>query len=284
MVNRWPMCQDDGWGSRGVSYFPLLFFVRWVGLFVSGWICVGYVGKEPMEFYTDEQIKNWFKANMRHITRRRNSVNGLLYKSDQTILAWNLLNEPSCDCVIAEGGADCAVDCGAMVDSWIDEMAQYLKQLDPNHLVAVGEEGFYSLASNRSWVNPDAFWDGGTPWALKRGQDFISNHRSPAIDYLGVHLMPDQWGLPAQWFQSIWLNEHSTDAWKLNKPLVVEKFGKIVYGGTERLLRTVRDPYLEQVFGIFMKHIQEKGPIHGVIFTEMDAAGKIHQSTHDDST
>jgi hypothetical protein len=28
---------------------------------------------------------------------RKNSINGLLYKNDPTILAWNLINEPRCE-------------------------------------------------------------------------------------------------------------------------------------------------------------------------------------------
>ena len=43
------------------------------------------------------------------------------------------------------------------MQSWIAVMAAQLKQLDPNHLVGIGEEGFYgpSAGGNRSTeVNP----------------------------------------------------------------------------------------------------------------------------------
>ena len=36
--------------------------------------------------------------------------------------------------------------CGAAVQSWIATMAAYVKGLDPNHLLSVGSEGFYSPA------------------------------------------------------------------------------------------------------------------------------------------
>lgn len=51
------------------------------------------------------------------------------YKNDATILSWNLINEPRCD----------AIGCNTDMLAWIQEMAPYLKSLDSNHLVTVGE-------------------------------------------------------------------------------------------------------------------------------------------------
>ena len=34
--------------------------------------------------------------------------------------------------------------CGGAVQSWIAMMAAYVKGLDPNHLLSIGSEGFYS--------------------------------------------------------------------------------------------------------------------------------------------
>jgi mannan endo-1,4-beta-mannosidase len=36
--------------------------------------------------------------------------------------------------------------CGAALQSWLEAMAPYVKGLDPNHLLTIGEEGFYSAA------------------------------------------------------------------------------------------------------------------------------------------
>ena len=47
--------------------------------------------------------------------------------------------------------------CSSGVQSWVGTMAAHLKAADPNHLVGIGEEGFYgaSAAGNRSsGVNP----------------------------------------------------------------------------------------------------------------------------------
>ena len=39
-----------------------------------------------------------FIQHMAAMAGRRNSVNGRLYRDDAAIFAWDLLNEPRCDC------------------------------------------------------------------------------------------------------------------------------------------------------------------------------------------
>ena len=51
-----------------------------------------------------------------------------VYSQDPVIVAWNLINEPRCD----------AVGCNVNIQSWVEEMAPYLKSVDPNHLVTIG--------------------------------------------------------------------------------------------------------------------------------------------------
>ena len=66
-------------------------------------------------------------------------------------------------------------------------MSKYLKKADPNHMITVGEEGFYTKGSSGEQVNP------GTGWASLTGQDFIANHASPSIDFAAAHIWPDNW-------------------------------------------------------------------------------------------
>ena len=51
--------------------------------------------------------------------------------------AWNLMNEPRNE---KPNGAQ-------EIQSWITEVAPYLKSLAPNQLVTVGEDGFYQPAN-----------------------------------------------------------------------------------------------------------------------------------------
>lgn len=41
-------------------------------------------------------VSRRYKAYLAHITQRTNTINGLQYADDSTILAWELLNEPRC--------------------------------------------------------------------------------------------------------------------------------------------------------------------------------------------
>ncbi|HUT31887.1 MAG TPA: hypothetical protein VNE39_00275 [Planctomycetota bacterium] len=75
-------------------------------------------GKKRAEFFSDPQLKDDYKATVRHVLSRTNSVTGTAYKDDKAILAWQFGNE------IQEAP-----------EAWCSEMAAYVKSLDPNHLV-----------------------------------------------------------------------------------------------------------------------------------------------------
>ena len=42
------------------------------------------------------------------------------------------------------------------MQGWVTEMAAYVKSLDPNHLLTVGEEGFYTSTVNQTYCNPSS--------------------------------------------------------------------------------------------------------------------------------
>ena len=52
-----------------------------------------------------------------------------VYRDDDTILSWDLINEPRCE----------RIGCDTDMLAWIEEMAPYIKALDSNHLLTVGE-------------------------------------------------------------------------------------------------------------------------------------------------
>jgi len=52
-----------------------------------------FFGVDFKEFYTDEKVKLGFKAYIRHILTRKNTITGVLYKDDPAILAWETGNE-----------------------------------------------------------------------------------------------------------------------------------------------------------------------------------------------
>lgn len=47
------------------------------------------------------------------------------------------------------------------------------------------------------------------------------------IDYAAIHLWPDNWKRTDLDFGKIWLSNHSANGQLLNKPVVLEEFGKV---------------------------------------------------------
>ncbi|MBM3891065.1 MAG: hypothetical protein FJ388_18285, partial [Verrucomicrobia bacterium] len=76
-------------------------------------------GRKRAEFYTDPQLKEDYKATVRHVLTRTNTITGVPYRDDKAVLAWQFGNEMH-----------------SAPDAWLSEMAAYMKKLAPNHLVA----------------------------------------------------------------------------------------------------------------------------------------------------
>ena len=83
-----------------------------------------------------------------------------------------------------------------------------------------GMDGFYDRRNcEASTGNPSG-------WAGYTGQDFMPQHAVRAIDYAAMHLWPDNWKRYDLDFGSGWMRNHTDDARRLGKPLVLEEFGK----------------------------------------------------------
>lgn len=76
--------------------------------------------------------------------------------------------------------------CPNWVQSWIEEMAAFVKEQDPRHLLTVGMEGFWGRGSMAAGNNPGQ-------WAEETGQNFTRNHLPSAIDFATIHVWPDNW-------------------------------------------------------------------------------------------
>eukprot|EP01024_Parvocaulis_polyphysoides_P028784 TRINITY_DN25998_c0_g2_i1.p1 TRINITY_DN25998_c0_g2~~TRINITY_DN25998_c0_g2_i1.p1 ORF type:complete len:566 (-),score=68.07 TRINITY_DN25998_c0_g2_i1:747-2444(-) len=225
---------------------------------------VEWSGTSGDDFYYDENTKNMFKNHMQFMVNRENSVNGVKYRDDPTILAWNLINELRSD------NPECGPDCGQYIQSWLDEMAAFLKSIDPNHMITVGEEGFYGWYSGKEHVNPDA-WNGKShTWSMKSGQNFVPNHSGRGIDFAATHIWVDNWEImyDDQSFFSSWIQEHANDARALNKPLVIEEFGKVSFN--EYNFNQERDPFFAIAYQQTIDSIYADDVIQGVMWWEWE--------------
>ena len=123
------------------------------------------------------------------------------------------------------------------MQAWIEEMAPFVKSLDPAHLLTIGSDGFMQRSNCQSELanpQPSRGRDGNGPegvgWPLATGQDHVANHAVSAIDYQAFHLWPDNWERPDLGFGRVWLREKIRNAAMLNKPLVLEEAGKAASG------------------------------------------------------
>jgi mannan endo-1,4-beta-mannosidase len=154
------------------------------------------------QFYSCDQCQEWYRAHIETLITRTNSYTGKAYRYDPTIFSWELANEPR-----------------RYPYDWINSTAAYIKSLDPNHLVTTGSEG--------------------TPPG--ETLDFKTTHASPNIDYVTIHIWPQNWGWydpdqPATYSSAEqravqYLDQHAKIAVAIKKPLVLEEFGLARDGG-----------------------------------------------------
>lgn len=162
------------------------------------------------EFFTAPELKQAYRDWVKHVISRKNTVNGRAYREDPTVFAWELANEPRC-----KGGNAFDTNTGwdkTTVTSWAGEMSEYIKSLDPNHLVSVGDEGFLD--------------GGGDHWAYKAndGVDHAALTGLPHIDFGTFHLYPEDWSTPEK-FGEQWIVDHLKVARELGKPTILEEYG-----------------------------------------------------------
>jgi hypothetical protein len=136
--------------------------LSWEGL--SG---VSHVNRA--QFFTNAGCKASYKNYVNHFINRVNHYTGVAYKNDPTIFAWELMNEPR----YQDAGENST---GTTLRAWVDEMAAYIKGLDPNHMVDAGLEGHQAK-----------YGFGGD-----EGNPFVYIQQSPSIDFCSAHPYPTE--------------------------------------------------------------------------------------------
>ena len=221
--------------------------------------------------------QKYYKQTIDYLAYRTNSITKRRYRDDPTIMAWNLANEAR-----AKGKPS------GNMQKWIEDSCEYLKKKAPNHLVAVGYEGFLDDSRRReqNFVNPGK---GGGRWAGREGQDFLSQViESPCVDYAAVHVWPDAWDVETPEFQKEFiLNRAKLTNGK--KPFVLEEFGIIVGKSPEERKEDMkkRDLYFKNAFDTTEKLAKEKkisGSMFWHFYDEGVGPGRFGVRTSDAST
>jgi mannan endo-1,4-beta-mannosidase len=206
-------------------------------------------------FYADSVSISRYHEVIRNLVNRRNSISGMNYHGDPTIMSWQLCNEPR------------GIDRADLMNRWIDETAALIKSMDRNHLVSTGAEGYTSSPTYS-------------------GTDFLKMHDGKDIDYATAHIWIQNWG----WYDPkrhdstygsardsmlSYLQRHVEDARRLGKPLVLEEFGIMRdKGDFDPLSSTVnRDGYYKEVFSAVLESVG-KGAMSGVNFWAWAGEGR----------
>jgi mannan endo-1,4-beta-mannosidase len=127
------MGQYNAWTLGGEAVDPGDFSKNWeeFNIYVSS-------------FYRNKEANDYFKVFIKEIVTRKNKFNDRYYFDDPTIMSWQLANEPR------PGNGEDGVKHLKHYYQWIDETAEYIHSLDPNHLVSSGNEGIMgSLGSGQ---------------------------------------------------------------------------------------------------------------------------------------
>jgi len=189
----------NNWGDFG----GMDQYVRWAG------------GTHHDDFYTDARIRGWYRDWISHLLNRTNTLTGVKYKDDPTVMTWELANEPRCQ---GSGAYPNSGACNAQhpetITAWADEMTRHIKSIDRNHLASVGEEGF-------TCDNPTT-----DDWTTNcgPGTDTAALNALPAVDVMSFHLYPDGWGKDAAW-GTRWIRDHVAKARDLGKAVMLGEFG-----------------------------------------------------------
>jgi mannan endo-1,4-beta-mannosidase len=181
------------------------------------------------QFYSNQKAMEMLDNHIRFIVNRKNTYSDLDYKSDPTIMAWELCNEPR------------GLNNIEAYRKWINNTAGLIKNLDPNHLVTIGSEG--TTSSSYSGTDPE------------------TDHADANIDYLTIHIWVQNWGVydpqrPDLTFDNAvnyaisYLDQHEEVSKKINKPMVMEEFGisRDLNNHDPNSATIMRDQYYERVF------------------------------------
>lgn len=171
---------------------------------------IWYGRHQHHEFYEAAEVKQAYRAWLEHVITRKNAINGRIYRDDPSILSWELANEPRC----TNGGPlDSASGWSTeTLGGWAREMSDYVKSLDGNHLVSVGDEGFLNAQGEHF------------AYRAEGGVDHAALTALPSVDFGTFHLYPENWQTPPG-FEARWIEDHVALAARLGKPTVLEEYG-----------------------------------------------------------
>jgi len=157
------------------------------------------------DFYTNEKIKECYKAYAKYLINHENKYTHIKNCDEPAIMTWELCNEPRAQ----------SDKSGNKLYEWAKSMSEYIHELAPNQLVAIGSEGFFNRKNEADWT-----YNGND------GVDFDRLIKLDSVNYGTFHLYPKTWSKlnPEEWGTQ-WILDHAKSAKAAKKPVVLEEYG-----------------------------------------------------------
>ncbi|KAF2201938.1 endo-1,4-beta-mannosidase [Delitschia confertaspora ATCC 74209] len=151
-------------------------------------------------WYQSSKCQGMYQAYIKAVISR--------YRNSNAVFAWELANEPRCN--------GCAT---SILTNWIRQTSDYIRSLDSDHMIAIGDEGFGITVSG----------DTSYPYSFGEGLDFAANLALPNVSMGTFHFYPSSWGVSND-FGKGWVNNHAAICKQLNKPCLFEEYGTTTGG------------------------------------------------------
>ncbi|KAG8926115.1 hypothetical protein FRC00_003249 [Tulasnella sp. 408] len=191
-------------------------------------------------FYTDEAVKAAYKTWLSCIIPQ--------LANHKALFAWELVNDLRCQ---GAEGTTTSGNCNTQtITNWIAELSGFVKSLDPNHMVASGDGGFFCPTCEKVNGGDSKYklkrWNSDYPPAGpgfdgSQGIDTEDILRIPTVDFGGFQLFPDQFSYAAESkgyndqnaFDCVlqegldWIDNHVDTAAAAGKPVHWSGFGLV---------------------------------------------------------
>ncbi len=220
------------------------------------------------QFYASLPAVALYRDYVHSLVTRSNAITQRAYRDDNTIMAWQLANEPRPAGSDAFGAKNMTA-----FRAWIADTAKFIKSLDGNHLVSTGNEGLKGCLESAECVS--------------------AAHGVAEIDYLTCHIWPLNWSwvkaddLPGTYakgeqLSADYFDRHVALAKAMNKPLVIEEFGFPRDGGSydPGTPTTFRDRFYAMIYARVADGAKNSGPVAGSNFWGWGGSGRPQHLDH----
>jgi mannan endo-1,4-beta-mannosidase len=209
------------------------------------------------KFHSCEPCMEALNNHVKFIMTRTNAYTKRKYTEDNTIMAWQVGNEPR---LFTEENE-------VKFTTWLNKIVDLMDSLDKNHLISTGSEG---LNSSNDKI-----------------EIFERTHQNPNIDYLTMHIWPKNWN----WFKAEdaektlptalqnagkYIDAHIKVAQNLKRPIIIEEFG--LPRENESLVSSSsvanRDVFYNYIFNKVLESHKNNGVLQAANFWGFGGEGK----------